>query len=261
MIDVILPSSQVPISIVSPLLAALFGSFVGAYLQHVLEHTKRVRREVFRPLYNEISPASRGGLPYDFDTDNYQSKWSEYTDYQRMLVGNYMIDKLDRYESAVDSCNVDINDLDKDRSGLWKFLAEIHNRFPEECFADDTTSGSSRFKQPQSASSMNDWTFCELYTLPIFAANSPEELETLVKGCHETRTGKDPVWDYWDEVYPDWNEELYEISQEYSAEIDDDISKATENYDLAVELADSLKSTLENKATLSLRSAFTEIIS
>lgn len=195
------------------------GTLLSIYVKQKVQEEGRNRDDIYRPLSNEVTDAKTGDLPIVDGTDTYgipdfQSEWEEFDEYSGLLIDRDLREMLDDYVEALNRYERWVEGGDESR---------FVKRMPEEVLFEEN--GSARLLMEGDSegdrTSISLRGFLQRFRTEIEEADNPEELRTGIGEEAERLVEEDDYDDSqlnalsrWDEVAPNWYEELWDLTRD-----------------------------------------------
>lgn len=235
-------------TILGSLFGALVGAFTGAYLQRRFDYKRQKRREIYRPLFNEVSEAMKGKFPKD-SNDRYESKWDGFSEYKKYDVPDGIAEKFDLYSDKISKYwKADMRARPTDDQ-TEEIAALLNQKFPDELLKKKER-GVTGVVSEAGGGTLPVGNMLDMFGDVWFSVDGPDELRReLLAFADANHGGHADRYRAWDGQYPDWNNALWELIQELDYEDYSDFRRRAELFDDIRTHAKDLREALKSKVT------------
>lgn len=245
---------QGSLPILGPLLGALLGAYAGAYLQRKFEERNRIRQEIHRPLYNELSKASEGNLPFNHVENKYRSIWSDFDPFKKIQLTDNIVDSLNEYEKKLIGLkNLEPNSItggNISTEQINEFEKSIYDKFPNDLLEEQqlTSTGEySGFVAEGSGELKPDRLMSEI-GISLFAAQSAPELRELMFNLAEAKSRHlHETIVMWDNEHEGWEVNFFEALKDSENDHFQNYKRAAELYREIMKESQKIGDELENR--------------
>lgn len=229
-------------SLFQALLAILSGivvALISGYIAQLRENQQWLKEEVYRPMYNELDPASEGRLPREGSP--YGTIWDGFDRYQKFRIESKLRESLNEYRTHL----LELSEMESNLAGSDEILEALPSGLAERQ-GDEIILVHRRNEQESPSSYIDLGSWLKMFSHILIEEDDPDDMrKRLIKFSEDNNLGHERSFRKWDDEYPGWHKTFWEAfnggEHETIADIQEFAAKKTEIANVATVLRDELE--------------------